>query len=176
MFYGVPGAASLPVDTFQKVTVTDNRRGGVLRQGSLLVGTSHPDVHSPTRRGKWIMDRLLCTSPPPPPGNIPAFEPGQLTEGTLRQKLEKAHSSGATCMACHAAIDPIGYPLENYDAVGLWRDMDNKLPVDASGSLPGTTVTFIGAAEMSAAIAKDARFPACLAKHVLTYGLGRKML
>src|SRR5688572_26303167 len=79
-------------------------------------------------------------------------------------------------MACHAAIDPIGYPLENYDAVGLWRDMDNKLPVDASGSLPGTTVTFIGAAEMSAAIAKDARFPACLAKHVLTYGLGRKML
>jgi hypothetical protein len=176
MFYGLPNAASLPADSFQKVMVTDNRRGGVLRQGSLLVGTSHPDVHSPTRRGKWIMDRLLCESPPPPPGNIPAFEPGKIMNGTLRQKLESSHVSGTTCKTCHAAIDPIGFALENYDGAGLWRTMDNNLMVDASGELPGTGVKFNGAAEMSDAIAKDVRFPACVAKQVMTYALGRKIL
>jgi hypothetical protein len=176
MFYGLPGAASLPVDTFQKVMLTDTRRGGVLRQGSLLVGTSHPDVHSPTRRGKWILDRLLCSSPPPPPGNIPAFMPDKIPEGTLRQKLEKTHVAlGAACMGCHAFIDPVGFALENYDGVGLWRDKDNNLPVDATGEIPGSGVKFKDAAEMSDAISKDERFPACVAKHILTYALGRKM-
>ena len=176
MFYGLPNAASLPVDSFQKVMVTDGKRGGVLRQGSLLVGTSHPDVHSPTRRGKWILDRLLCESPPPPPGMIPAFEPGKITNGTLRQKLESSHVSATTCKTCHAFIDPIGFALENYDGAGVWRTMDNNLAVDASGELPGTGVKFNGAAEMSEAIAKDERFPACVAKQLMTYALGRKLL
>jgi len=175
MFYGLPNANTLPADgSFGKLMVTDNRRGGVLRQGNLLLGTSHPDVHSPTKRGKWILDKLLCSTPPPPPGNVPAFEPGKIPDGTLRQKLEASHAKGS-CATCHMYIDPVGYPLENYDGVGQWRDKDNNLPVDASGSLPGTDVKFNGAAEMSAAIAKDARFPACIAKQVLTYALGRKM-
>jgi hypothetical protein len=175
-FYGLPGADSLPTDRFQKVNLNDDRRGGVLRQGSFLVLTSHPDTHSPTRRGKWILERLLCVKPPPPPAMIPAFEPAMIKEGTLREKLESVHvSMGATCNGCHSIIDPMGFGLEHYDGVGLWRDVDNGKDVDATGVMPETGVKFDGAAEMSAAIAKDPRFPACMAKHVLTYALGRKM-
>jgi hypothetical protein len=175
-FYGLPGAASLPADRFEKVMLNDDKRGGVLRQGSFLVSTSHPDTHSPTRRGKWILERLLCSKPPAPPAMIPAFEPNKSTEGTLRQKLEKLHTSmGASCTGCHAFIDPMGFALEHYDGAGLWRDQDNKLPVDASGTLAGTDLKFDGAAEMSKLIAEDPRFPACMAKHIMTYALGRKM-
>jgi hypothetical protein len=175
-FYGLPGAAALPTDRFERVALADNRRGGVLRQGSFLVLTSHPDTHSPTRRGKWILERLLCRKPPPPPGMIPAFEPENVPNGTLRQKLEASHHSmGSTCKGCHAFIDPMGFALENYDGIGLWRDRDNNLPVDATGTMPETGAMFNGAAELSALIAADPRFPACMAKHILTYALGRKM-
>ncbi|HET6282014.1 MAG TPA: DUF1592 domain-containing protein [Polyangia bacterium] len=175
-FYGLPGAANLPVDRFDKVMLTDARRGGVLRQGSFLVLTSHPNTHSPTKRGKWILERLLCRKPPPPPPNIPAFEPTQVQGGTLRQKLEKTHHMmGSICAGCHTFIDPMGFALENYDGAGLWRDKDNGLDIDATGSMPETGVKFNGAAELSAAIAADDRFPACMAKHVLTFALGRHM-
>jgi hypothetical protein len=178
-YYGLPAAASLPADnTFQKVMLPDDgKRGGVLRQGSFLVGSSHPDSHSPTRRGKWVLDRILCTSPPPPPGNIPAFEAPTMAEGsTLREKLEAVHLKlGTTCASCHSVIDPIGFAFENYDGAGLWRTKDNGKDVDASGALPCTIEKFVGAAGLSAAIAKDDRFPSCVAKQVLTYALGRKM-
>jgi hypothetical protein len=175
-YYGLPGAASLPADSFQKVALQDDRRGGVLRQGSFLVLTSHPDTHSPTRRGKWILERILCRHPPPPPAMVPSFQPGMIAEGTLRQKLERTHvSMGASCNGCHAFIDPMGFALEHYDGAGLWRDQDNKLPIDATGTLPETGERFDGAAQLSELLAKDPRFPACMAKHVLTYALGRKM-
>jgi len=175
-YYGLPGAATLPTDRFDKVMLTDGRRGGVLRGGSFLVLTSHPDTHSPTRRGKWILDRLLCRHPPPPPGMIPAFEPTMIQAGTLREKLEKTHKAmGAACTGCHAFIDPMGFALENYDGAGLWRDRDNNLPIDATGTMPETGTPFNGAAELSNVMAADPRFPACVAKNVLTYALGRKM-
>jgi hypothetical protein len=175
-FYGLPGAASLPVDRFEKVAVTDGRRGGVLRQGSFLVHTSHPDSHSPTIRGKFILDRLLCVKVPLPPANVPLFIPGAEATGTLRQKLTKLHHGmGGSCAACHALIDPMGFALENYDGAGLWRDKDNNLPVDATGTMPGTGVPFNGAEELSQAIAKDERFAACMAKQVLTYATGRHL-
>jgi hypothetical protein len=82
---------------------------------------------------------------------------------------------GASCNGCHSVIDPLGFGLEHYDGVGLWRDKDNNLPVDSTGVMPGTGAKFDGAAELSAAIAADPRFPACMAKHILTYALGRKM-
>jgi hypothetical protein len=176
MYYGLSGAADLPADRFEKVPVTDDRRGGVLRQGSFLVHTSHPDSHSPTVRGKFILDRLLCVRVPPPPGNIPAFVPAAEPEGTLRQKLiEMHHGAGGACAGCHAIIDPPGFALEHYDGAGLWRDQDNGLPVDATGALPGSGVPFDGAGELSQAIARDPRFPACLAKQVLTYATGRHL-
>ena len=164
------------MDRFEKVAVTDGRRGGVLRQGSYLVHTSHPTTHSPTNRGKFILDKLLCVRVPPPPGNVPAFVPSAEPTGTLRQKLEKLHVGlGAACAGCHAIIDPPGFALEHYDGAGLWRDMDNGLPVDATGTVPGTDTKFNGAAELSKEIAKDPRFPACLAKQVLTYATGRHL-
>jgi hypothetical protein len=173
-YYGLPDAAQIPADQFVRVTLPDARRGGVLRQGSFLVLTSHPDTHSPTRRGKWILDRLLCRKPPPPPPDVPAFDPNVSSDGTLRQKLETLHQGAASsCAACHALIDPMGFALENYDGVGQWRDMDNGQPVDASGAMPETGVAFNGAAELSVAIAADPRFASCVSQQLMTYALGR---
>jgi hypothetical protein len=175
-FYGLPNAGSLPADKFEKVMVTDGRRGGVLRQASFLTHTSHPDTHSPTVRGKFILERLLCSPPPPPPANVPPFKPSDEPTGTLRQKLVKAHHMmGGSCAGCHAIIDPMGFALENYDGIGLWRDKDNGLDVDATGEIPGTGVKFNGAGELSDAIAKDDRFAPCIAKQVLTYATGRHL-
>jgi hypothetical protein len=175
-YYGLPGAERLPIDRFERIDLPDASRGGVLRQGSFLVATSHPDTHSPTRRGKWILERLLCRKPPPPPPNVPGFQPAQVAGGTLRQKLERTHHAmGGTCAACHAFIDPMGFALEHYDGAGLWRDQDGGLPIDASGAMPDTDVPFDGAGELSAAIAADPRFPACVAKQVMTYALGRHL-
>ena len=172
-FYGLPNAAAL-TDAFVKVDLDVTRRGGVLRQGSFLVLTSHPDRNSPTKRGKWILDRILCNPPDPPPANVPALDTEVSFQGTMRQRLEQLHTSaGLACQGCHAVIDPMGFALENYDAVGLWREMDNGYPIDASGVMPITNVPFNGAAEVTAAIAADARFPACVAKQILTFAVGR---
>jgi hypothetical protein len=172
-FYGLPGAEALTDGVFERVMLADGVRGGVLRQGSFLVLTSHPDSHSPTRRGKWILDRVLCVRPPPPPAVVPPFDPVSIEGGTLRQKLEATHLPQESCATCHSLIDPMGFALENYDGVGLWRDVDSGLPVDATGAMPGTGVPFNGAAELSTAIAQDPRFPNCVAKQLLTYALGR---
>jgi hypothetical protein len=173
-FYGLPNAAALPPVDLVRVDLPDNTRGGVLRQGSFLVSTSHPATHSPTKRGKWILDRLLCRKPPPPPADVPLFDPNVSSDGTLRQKLETLHQGAATsCMVCHQLIDPLGFALEHYDGVGQWREMDNGLPVDATGVMPDTGVPFDGAAELSTVIAGDARFASCVAQQLLTFGLGR---
>jgi hypothetical protein len=120
------------------------------------------------------LDRLLCRKPPPPPPDIPAFDPNVSSEGTLRQKLETLHQgAAASCAACHALIDPMGFALENYDGVGLWRDTDNGQAVDATGTMPETAVPFNGAAELSVAIAADPRFASCVSQQLLTYALGR---
>lgn len=175
-FYGLPGAANL-TDQFTRVDVDVTRRGGVLRQGSFLVHTSHPDRNAPTKRGKWILDKLLCDPPPPPPATVPALETDVPFEGTLRQRLEQQHfQAGPTCRGCHVITDPMGFALENYDAIGQWRDQDGAYPVDASGKMPGTDVPFNGPAEVMQAIVSDARFPACVAKQLLTFALGRHVI
>lgn len=171
-FYGLPSASL--TDQFQRVELDPSRRGGVLRQGSFLVLTSHPDRNSPTRRGKWILERLLCSPPSPPPANVPALDPNVPFEGSLRQRMQQVHQkAGIACAGCHAVIDPMGFALENYDAIGLWRDKDGKYPIDATGTMPGTGVPFNGPAELSKAIVADSRFPACVAKQLLTFALGR---
>jgi hypothetical protein len=175
-FYGLPNANSIPTDKFQKVDVTDNRRGGVLRQASFLIHRSHPDTHAPTIRGKFVLDRLLCQSPPPPPPGVPLFVPDDNKGGTLRDKLVRSHlAMGAECAGCHSIIDPIGFALENYDGIGQWRDKDAGLDIDATGMLPGTGAKFNGAGELSEAIAKDQRFADCMAKQLLTYATGRTL-
>jgi len=108
---------------------------------------------------------------------VPALDPNVPFEGTLRQRLDMLHKqAGPTCTACHTLTDPIGFAFENYDAIGQWRDMDGKYPVDASGSIPGSGVSFTGAADATKAIAADPRFPACIAKQILTFALGRHVL
>jgi hypothetical protein len=176
-FYGLPGADQLSVTGFQRVALSDDRRGGVLRQGSMLALTSRPDRGSPTRRGKWILERLLCDPPPPPPANVPALDPNVPFNGTLRQRLQMIHQkAGPACAGCHAAIDPMGFALEHYDAIGLWRDQDNGFPVDATGAMPTTGALFDGAAQLSQVIAADPRFASCVAKQLLTYALGRHVV
>jgi hypothetical protein len=173
--YGLPNAATLS-DQFVKVDLDVSKRGGVLRQGSFLVVTSHRDRTAPTLRGKWILSRLLCDPPPPPPATVPALATDVPFEGTLRQRLEAQHKNkGSDCAACHAIIDPMGFALENYDAIGQWRDMDGKYPVDATGTMPGTGTPFTGAADVTKIIAEDPRFPACVAKKLMTLATGRKM-
>jgi hypothetical protein len=175
-FYGLPNAATLG-EQFIRVDLDVSRRGGVLRQGSFLVHTSHPDRNAPTKRGKWILDKLLCDPPPPPPATVPALDTNVPFEGTLRQRLEKVHFlAGPTCAGCHAIIDPMGFALENYDAIGQWREMDGAYPVDASGTMPGTGAPFNGPAEVTQAILADARFPACVAEQLLTFALGRHVV
>ncbi|HEY0713994.1 MAG TPA: DUF1588 domain-containing protein, partial [Polyangia bacterium] len=175
-YYGLAGAGSVASDKFDKVNITDDKRGGVLRQGAFLVMNSHPDSNSPTHRGKWILEKLLCVTPPPAPADVPAFDPKLVPMGTLRQKLETIHQKmGAACNSCHAIIDPMGFALEHYDAAGLWRDTEDGLKIDASGKMPNTDVPFDGAAQLTEAIANDPRFPACVAKHLMTYATGRNV-
>jgi hypothetical protein len=125
-------------------------------------------------RGKWILDNILNEPPPPPPPDIPALEESAVNGGTMRQQLEK-HRAHTACAACHARMDPLGFGLENYDAIGRWRDREGEAAIDASGVLPGGQ-TFATPAELKAIIAesKDA-FTRALVEKMLTYATGRGM-
>lgn len=159
---------------FQRVALTATPRAGILGQMSFLAATSHPAVTSPSKRGVWVLEQLLCDAPNPPPGDveIPSFEepvPGQ----TLRQRLEK-HRESEQCAGCHAEMDPIGFGLENFDAVGAYRTEDNGLPVDSTGDF--REVPFSGARELANLIAADPRFAGCAARQLLTYAVGRTFI
>lgn len=116
----------------------DSSRGGVLTMGAVLAVSSYPHRTSPVLRGKWLMEKILGTPPPPPPPNVPELEetPHGQEAKTLRERLEM-HRANPNCASCHDRIDPIGFGLENFDAVGRWRDKEGGKPVDAKGSLPG---------------------------------------
>lgn len=134
----------------------------------------NPNRTSPVKRGKWVLENLLGTPPPPAPPDVPELEEtAHLVTGTLRQQMEQ-HRQNPSCASCHARMDPIGFGLENFNAIGAWRDLDGESPVDASGKL-GTTDTFNGAAELTALLAKNRRreFLGSLADKMLTYALGR---
>jgi uncharacterized protein DUF1592/uncharacterized protein DUF1588/uncharacterized protein DUF1595/uncharacterized protein DUF1587/uncharacterized protein DUF1585 len=180
--YGLAGAAAVSATEFQRLAVTDGRRGGILRQASFLTLTSKNDVQSPVVRGKWVLDRVLCAPPASPPPNVPTFNPADKTTtegqapGTVRQKLEAVHHKrGPECRACHTVMDPLGFAFEHYDAIGAWRATENGLPVDATGTMPGTGAPFDGAGDLVELLVKDPRFAACLARKVFTYALGRGM-
>jgi hypothetical protein len=156
------------------VPLTGEQRGGILTQASVLSVTSNPTRTSPVKRGKWILDNILNTPPPPPPpdaGELSEDE-ADVASAPLRQRMEK-HRSKAECAQCHQRMDPLGFGLENYDAVGGWRIKDGKFPIDPSGTLPGN-VTFNGPKGLRAVIkSKEAEFRRCLAEKLLTYALGR---
>jgi hypothetical protein len=169
--YGLPAVGSTQLT---KVDLSGSaQRGGLLTQGGFLTLTSHVNRTSPVVRGKWVMDELLCaTVPPPPPDvNLAAVSMAKEQGLTQRQALE-LHRQDPTCNGCHQLMDPIGLGLENYDAVGVYRDMDAGHPIDASGQLPSGEM-FAGAKELAARIAAKPEFARCVAKKLYSYALGR---
>jgi hypothetical protein len=167
--YGLPRTGS---SSLVRTTVRGTRRGGILSQGSFLAVTSQPNRTSPVKRGKWVLANLLCAEPPPPPPNVPPLPEGSGRSGTLRQRFE-AHRANPACASCHSAMDPIGFGLENFDAIGRWRDRDTEGSlIDSSGMLPGNH-PFNGAKELASVLEQDPRLPACVVRQLFTYALGR---
>jgi len=160
---------------FRRVTFADDaERGGLLRQGSLLTVTSYATRTSPVIRGKWILDNILGIPPPPPPPFVPSLKEIQDTIQVLpmRQRLAE-HRANPTCAGCHSLMDPVGFSLENYDAVGRWRDTEGADPVDASGGLPDGR-KFDGVAGLKKALlSRPELFATTFTEKLLTYALGR---
>ena len=136
-FYGIDGVDG---GYFRRVPLGDSARGGILTQGSVLMVTSYPTRTSPVLRGKWVLENLLGAPSPPPPPNVPALAAAAETSaGSLREALEQ-HRANPACAACHARLDPLGFALENFDAVGAYRTEDDGVTVEASGALPDGTL------------------------------------
>ena len=169
-FYGLAPVGS---DQMMRIDLAGNtQRQGLLSQGSLLLVNSHSDRTSPVRRGKYVLSELLCTDIPPPPPSVNTKIAADTTgTKTLRQVLA-AHIVDPSCASCHKLMDPIGFGMENYDAIGAYRTTDNSLPIDASGTLPSGE-TFTGLAQLTPLIAKNPAFPKCLASKLYAYALGR---
>lgn len=169
-------AAGQPIrgEEFQRVSLSDGERGGLLTQASLLAASSTPTRTSPVKRGNWVLERILGTPPPPPPPNVPPLpeSPQAIEAASVRQRLEQ-HRSNPACANCHARIDPIGFAFENYDSIGAFRLKDGEFPIDASGTLPDGR-SFKGPAELKAVLMKDKeQFSRCLTEKLLTFALGR---
>jgi hypothetical protein len=164
--------------TLVKLPVTDLRRGaGILTQANTLTVTSMRDRTSPTRRGKWVSENLLCVVIPPPPPMIPPLDPPSTTAPTsVRERLAQHRAKGSSCNGCHQYIDPIGFGLEHFDAVGRWRDTDNGVAIDATGTLPVTDAPFDGAVSLAGAVGDDPRFLDCVVRKMLTYATGRTLV
>jgi len=158
---------------FRKVDLTGTPRGGVLTQGSVLTVSSYATRTSPVLRGKWILENVLAAPPPEPPAGTPRLDEATVgSAGSLRQQLE-AHRTGATCMACHSRMDPLGFALENFDAVGAWRSQDGQFPIDVSATLPDGRA-FSGPGELRRILSGDrTAFAECVTGKLLTYALGR---
>jgi hypothetical protein len=166
------GIASTGGSDFRKVKLPDGRRGGIITMASTLTVTSNPTRTSPVKRGKWILENILGTPPPPPAPDVPELPPTPELKGTLRQQMEQ-HRANPSCAVCHAKLDPLGFGLENFDGIGGWRDLDNKQKIDASGVLPDGA-KFDGPAQLrSVLLGKSELFRRCLAEKMLTFGLGR---
>jgi len=166
--YGLPNITG---SEMRRVKLTDTRRGGLLTQASVLTVTSNPTRTSPVKRGKWVLENLLAAPPPPAPPQVPELEKTALT-GTLRQQMEQ-HRVNPACAGCHAKMDPIGFGLENFDAIGGWREKDQNNTIDASGVLPGGA-KFNGPAELrKVLLSKSDAFRKCLAEKLLTFAIGR---
>jgi len=144
MHYGLPTAAT---DGFHKIDIpADSPRAGILGTGAILAGLALPQRTAPTRRGKFVREAVLCQTIPPPPSNVvPVLPPPTDPNETMRQRLSE-HRVNASCASCHALIDPLGFGLENFDAIGQYRSTEKGKPVDATGNLDGAS--FDGLAQM----------------------------
>jgi hypothetical protein len=173
------GIAGIYGSRFRRVTLPDpERRGGLLAQGSILATTSYPNRTSPVLRGKWLLDNMFGTPPPPPPPgvNTTLDEPtGGALPPTIRERLAK-HRTNAVCSTCHSAIDPPGFALENFDAIGAWRTNDESgKPVDATATMvSGATVRGLSGLR-ALLLEQPGNFPGTVTSKLMAYALGRRL-
>ncbi|WP_435005070.1 DUF1592 domain-containing protein [Tundrisphaera lichenicola] len=170
--YGIEGVEG---DDFRRVTLASRNRGGILSQASILTLTSNPNRTSPVKRGQWILQQLLGTPPPPPPPDVAKLdESAQAAEAaSLRERME-AHRSNPQCASCHQQMDPLGFALENYDAVGRWRTRDGAFPIEPAGELVGgRKFSDIGELKRLLGSSESRKFARTLIENMLTYALGR---
>lgn len=169
--YGISGVYG---SHFRKVSLTpESHRGGLLRQGSVLSVTSYATRTSPVIRGHWILGNLLGSPPPPPPADVPALKEKTISSRlSVRERLAE-HRANTACASCHDVMDPVGFALENFDAVGRWRTYEDGLPVDASGGLPDGS-KFVGVDALEQGLLKRPElFVGTFAEKMLTFALGR---
>jgi mono/diheme cytochrome c family protein len=169
-YYGMPG---IDGEAFQRVELDGEQRSGIVTQASILSISSYATRTSPVLRGKWVLDTLLGAAPPPPPDGISPLDEKDLgAAASMRQRLEQ-HRADPSCAACHNAMDPIGFGLENYDAAGAWRTRDGAFAIDNSGTLPDGR-SFAGARALKQILRDDsALFARNFTEKLMTYALGR---
>ena len=171
--YGIPGVYG---SRFRKVTVTDPRRRGLLGHGSVLSLTSVANRTSPVFRGVYVLNTFLDTPPPPPPPNVPALEEINSSDTsvpkTVREQME-VHRQNPVCASCHRNIDPVGFALENFDSVGMWRETLNGAPIDSAGQLADGTIVDGPVALRRAILGRPDAFSTIVTERMMTYALGR---
>jgi hypothetical protein len=169
-FYGIPGVQGAE---FRKVDLTGANRQGVLTQASVLTMSSYANRTSPVLRGKWVLENILNSPPPAKPPDVPELDESAVgVSASLREQLEQ-HRANAVCASCHSRMDPLGFALENYDAIGRWRDKDGKFAIDSSGQLPDGR-KFTGASGLAAILMADPDvFAKAMTEKMLIYALGR---
>jgi hypothetical protein len=171
-FYGIPGVYG---PHFRRVALPDPNRAGLLGHGSILTVTSYSTRTSPVVRGKWLLTNILGSPPPPPPPDVPALKEngeGGAAPTTVRERMEE-HRKNAVCAACHARMDPMGFALENYSAIGKWRTIEVGAPVDASGAFPDGSKFSSPAEFRKILMTHRDEFVKTLTGKLLTYALGR---
>ncbi|MCA9651779.1 MAG: DUF1592 domain-containing protein [Myxococcales bacterium] len=167
-FYGLPAP-----DAFGEVAL-DERRWGLLTSGAVLAANSPSDRSSPTHRGKFLLEKVLCGNVPPPPDDVDSTlpdDPGEQPTQTTREKLEE-HVTNPACAACHSLIDPLGFTFEHYDGIGAFRETENGLPIDPTGTYEG--VALGGVADVARFLAEDERSTRCITKRLLSFAIGRE--
>jgi hypothetical protein len=171
--YGIPNIYG---SHFRRVTLSNAQRGGLLGEGSILMATSYPNRTSPVIRGKWLLDNLLGMPPPPPPPDVPPLKASGANgrPESVRERME-AHRQSPACAVCHVRMDPLGFALENFDAIGKWRTASDGLPIDASASLPDGA-KFDGVAGLrKVLLSHREQFVSTFITKQLTYALGREV-
>lgn len=171
--YGIPHVYG---SHFRRVSLADDparQRGGLLRHGSILTVTSYATRTSPVIRGHWILANLVGAPPPPPPPNVPSLDDNTVSASLpIRERLAE-HRKNPSCASCHNVMDPVGFALENFDAVGRWRTAEERQPIDASGGLPdGSTVVGVAALEQGL-LQRPELFAGTLSEKLLIFALGR---
>ncbi|MGB0759217.1 MAG: DUF1592 domain-containing protein [Rubripirellula sp.] len=172
LHYGIEGVSG---NELRQVKLPKGKRGGLLSQGAFLTASANGVDTSPVVRGVYVLEKVLGYRPPPPPPDVPAIEPDIRGAVTIREQLKK-HRQVETCAECHRKIDPLGFALENFDAIGMWRnDYAQRVPIDATGKLINGEA-FSGFGEFrDLMIAQSDQFSRCLTEKLMAYALGREL-